>query len=80
MNYFSVQFTMEGLKLRLDNLFEGVKVLGEFLSIKNENSFQARLNGLNLTHDFWSVNQSTRVFTFARIFTQTINKSIHHRQ
>lgn len=30
-NYFFlvVQFTMEGLKLRMDNLFEGVKVLGE---------------------------------------------------
>lgn len=25
---FSVQFTMDGLRLRMENLFEGVKVLG----------------------------------------------------
>lgn len=27
--FLPVQFTMENLKLRMDNLFEGVKVLGE---------------------------------------------------
>lgn len=43
----TVQFTMDGLKLRLDNLFEGVKVLGEHLNqLKSKTVFHTRLNGL----------------------------------
>lgn len=33
-----VLYTLEGLKLRMDNLFEGVKVLGEFICASLTNS------------------------------------------
>jgi hypothetical protein len=42
-NQSPVQFTMENLKLRMENLFEGVKLLGEKCVSINEANYSQSL-------------------------------------